>query len=172
MNRAELLALAEHATPAVAADIRSRLAAMSGGAKIPAAATGGVAAFNRIDRAAAGCYRSQTEQHYAARLSAQRAAGLILGWDYECDRLKLADPAAGGAGRTRGRWLLHDFAVYYPGGWIAFDQIKGAWADRAGLDKFRWAISAYPRRWLRLWRYERGVWTLAVEGGRPEGARP
>jgi hypothetical protein len=169
-TRAQILELAGQASPTVAADIRKQLAADS--AEPTDRHRGGVVAFNRIDRAASGSYRSKTERLYAVRLEAQRAAGIIAGWDYECDRLKLADAATGGADRTRERWLLHDFAVYLPGGWIAFDQVKGAWADRAGLDKFRWAMSAYPRRWLRLWRYERGVWTLAVEGGRPEGAKP
>jgi hypothetical protein len=177
MNRADanvLLANLRRAGNPAAADAKARelaAATVASGAVAALDRRGGVAAFNRIDRTGLGVYRSKAEQTYAARLEAQRAAGLIAGWDYECDRLKLADAAEGGVDRTREKWLLHDFAVYFPGGWIAFDQVKGAWADRAGRDKFRWAMSAYPMRWLRLWRYERGVWTLAVEGGRPEGAR-
>lgn len=165
MTTAQLHALASTANPATAADIRRQL-----GAERPARQGGGVSAFHRIERYRLGPFRSKTETYYAARLEAQKHIGQIIGWDYESDRLKLADSIRGGKDKTRDSWFRTDFTVYHAGGFVSWDEVKGGWMTEAGRLRFRWLCERYPVRWLRLWRYEGGVWTLAVEGGRPEGA--
>jgi hypothetical protein len=105
---------------------------------------------------------TKTENLYAMRLEQQKDAGLILAYDYECDRLKLADPVTGG----RCNWFKVDFTVTHADGHTSWDEVKGSWASQRGIERFRWLCSRYPARHLRLWKYESGVWRLALESGR------
>lgn len=162
-TRSQILEYQRNACPATAATIAAELAR----AGEPKPVGGGVAAFRGIDRTGLGPYRSKTESLYARRLDLERAAGRVLGWDYESDRLKLADPLPGGEAVTRGKWMLHDFTVYLPGGLIAWDQVKGAYATQAGMERFRWLCERYRLRWMRLWEYAGGAWRLKYESGRP-----
>ena len=166
LSRAEALALLNdpHTSAVSAEAIRRQLAPAVGKAE---ATGGGVGALRR---SRVPGRKTKTEALYERRLELQREAGEVLGWDYECDRLKLDEPMGGAEGR-RGRWKVSDFVVYLPGGRVVWDEIKGKFDDGKSIERFRWMCQRYPLRHFRLWRYAGGAWTLALESGgsRKEG---
>jgi hypothetical protein len=169
MDRATVLQIAEQASAAgntaTAEAIRRKLAAEGGRTPRAGGSPSGAARLR-------GCHEAGvmtgTERRYAAWLDEQRAAGAVVAWWYECDRLKLADPI-GGEQATRAKWKLIDFTVLHRGGAVSWDEIKGAWADKAARERFRWLAEKYPARWLRWWQWADGRWSLAMEGGSPKG---
>jgi hypothetical protein len=98
-----------------------------------------------------GLYRSAWESDYALRLDGLRQSGVILAWQYEAVRLKLAPNTT----------YTPDFMVITPGE-IQFIEIKGQ-RRAAGMAKFKVAADLYP--WFRFVMVERknGNWSKIAE---------
>lgn len=126
----------------------------------PEKSRGGVAALRRSRVAG---QMTKTERLFASRLDQMKAAGLILGYDYECDRLKLAKKIDGG----KSNWLKLDFCLYLPNGRMTWVEVKGGFITDAGRLRFRAACERYPHRHLQMWQWKKGAWTLILESGAP-----
>jgi hypothetical protein len=101
---------------------------------------------------------TKTETLYSLRLNADLS---VLAWDYESDRIKLADKIDGG----KAKWFKVDFTVHHADGRVSWDEVKGGWITDAGMERFRALCARYPRRWIRMWQYKGGKWALKLESG-------
>jgi hypothetical protein len=78
---------------------------------------------------------NKTEAAYAARLEAQRQAGDVLWWAFECLKLRLADAT----------FYSPDFIVMLSDGSIEAHEVKGHWQDDARV-KIKVAAETFPFR--------------------------
>ena len=80
-------------------------------------------------------FRSQTEHKYADRLQKLKLAGEIYDWQYEADKLILAE-------RTT---YTPDFKLWLTKGRFVYHEVKG-WSRNlaAGMVKFKVAVQMFP----------------------------
>lgn len=76
---------------------------------------------------------NKTESLYAQHLDCLKAVGEIARWDFEPEKLRLAD-------RT---FYTPDFRVIMPDGQIHFHEVKGHWEDDARV-KIKVAAEQHP----------------------------
>ena len=93
-------------------------------------------------------YKSKWEEQFAAHLEWQRRANMILAWEYEAVRLRLAD----------GAWYKPDFLVRHTSGQLELIEVKGHWREAA---RVRWKVahekfSRYFR--MSVWSKVGGQW--------------
>ena len=96
------------------------------------------------------------EHDYATHLDALRAAGAIVAWWFEAERLKI-----GVAAERRDAFYTPDFRVQLPDGTIEFHETKGHWREAAKV-RIRAAAAQHPYvfrgvtrdRKTKLWTYE------------------
>lgn len=88
------------------------------------------------------------ERDWSIVLEARRRAGEVLRWDYEPERLKLAD----------GTFYAPDFRVQLANGTIEFHECKGFMRDDAAA-KLKIAAALHPYT-FRLVTRKRGAWTV------------
>ncbi len=92
---------------------------------------------------------NKLETRYSQHLTEQQGYGLIARWDFEPEKLRLAD-------RT---YYTPDFRVLLPDGTIEFHETKGFWEDDARI-KFKVAAEQHPYtfkaiRWVnQTWEVE------------------
>lgn len=98
----------------------------------------------KVDR-----YRSKSERAYAQRLDALRHDGLVLRWDYEPLKLRLAATC----------YYSPDFLVIFAANPdnIELHEVKGFWRDDARV-KIKVAAAQFPYFQFRAVRYTRGAW--------------
>lgn len=80
------------------------------------------ATARRFDRTQSK-YKSRWEEEYAARLEAQKQAGLIKDWQYEQIRIRLAD----------GKFYTPDFMVLCLDDEVQLHEVKGRWREAAAV---------------------------------------
>ena len=80
---------------------------------------------------------NQTEARYAAKLSAQTAAGELAWWKFEALKLRLADAT----------FFTPDFFVMLPNGELVVKELKGHMMDDANV-KIKVAASMFPFRFF------------------------
>ena len=78
---------------------------------------------------------NKTEQAYSLHLEAQRQAGDVLWWAFECLKLRLADAT----------FYSPDFIVMLSDGSIEAHEVKGHWQDDARV-KIKVAAETFPFR--------------------------
>lgn len=88
---------------------------------------------------------NQTERAYADQLELLRRAGQILRWDFEPERLKLADAT----------FYVPDFRVVYPDGRVEFHEVKGYMRDDAAV-KIKVAASVHPYTFVLVRKTKHG----------------
>lgn len=92
-------------------------------------------------------YKNKLEHSYAAKLTMDLHAGLILGWGYECMTLKLA----------AGKYHRPDFTVWRLDGTVEQAQTKGYHKNmRASMTGLIWAAQRHPWFTFTLHRYKNG----------------
>jgi hypothetical protein len=89
---------------------------------------------------------NKTEAAYAARLEAQRQAGDVLWWAFECLKLRLADST----------FYSPDFIVLVANGTLEAHEVKGYWQDDARA-KIKIAAALFPIR-FRAFQKQGGTW--------------
>lgn len=89
---------------------------------------------------------NKTEQAYSLHLEAQRQAGDVLWWAFECLKLRLADAT----------FYSPDFAVLLSDGTLEAHEVKGHWQDDARV-KIKVAASLFPIR-FRAFQKQGGAW--------------
>lgn len=82
---------------------------------------------------------NRSEQAYAAHLEAKKAAGLILWFEFEAVKLRLADNT----------FYTPDFAVLATDGVLEMHECKGFWQDDARV-KIKVAASLFPFRFKAM----------------------
>jgi hypothetical protein len=96
---------------------------------------------------APGKRMNKLEARYAAFLDVQKSAGILARWDFEPEKLRLAD----------GSYYIPDFRIVWPDGSITFDETKGFWRDDART-KIKVAAALHPYR-FRAVRWVQGSWS-------------
>jgi hypothetical protein len=91
---------------------------------------------------------NKTEAAYASYLEGMRVAGHIIRWDYEPEKLRLADLT----------YYTPDFRVVYPDGAIEFHEVKGFVRDDA-MVKLKVAAETHPYRFVMIKRLK-GQWEV------------
>jgi hypothetical protein len=92
---------------------------------------------------------NKTESAYAAHLETLRRVGEIVKWDFEPEKLRLADAT----------FYTPDFRIQWPDGSISFDEVKGHWEDDARV-KIKVAARLHPYQFRAVqrdgngWKYE------------------
>lgn len=90
---------------------------------------------------------NKLETKYAERLEALRQAKQILRWDFEPEKLRLAD-------RT---YYTPDFRVLGQDGTVSFHEVKGRWEDDARV-KIKVAAEQHPYIFLAVqWKDKQWV---------------
>lgn len=89
---------------------------------------------------------NKTEAAYSVYLEGLRTAGEIIRWDFEAERLRLAD----------GAYYCPDFRIILPDGTIEFVEVKGFMREAAHL-RIKVAAELHPYT-FRLVRRMRGGW--------------
>lgn len=92
---------------------------------------------------------NKTEARYAGELERRRQAGEIVRWDFQPEKLRLAD-------RT---FYEPDFRVVMPDGLIAWHEVKGHWEDDARV-KIKVAAELHPYRFIAVHEEGRGRWRM------------
>jgi hypothetical protein len=97
------------------------------------------------------------ERAYAGALEARRLAGQIARFDFEPEKLRLAD-------RT---FYTPDFRVLLPDGAIEFHEVKGFWQEDARV-KIKVAAEHHPYRFVavvlkKIPKRDGGGWTSTTE---------
>ena len=92
---------------------------------------------------------NKTERAYAQHLEFHRVAGDILRWDFEPEKLRLADLT----------YYTPDFRVIYPDGTIEFHEVKGFMRDDA-MVKIKVAAEQHPYRFVMVRRAKGGKWDV------------
>lgn len=82
---------------------------------------------------------NKTEQAYADRLEALRAARQIQSWKFEAVKLRLADKT----------FYSPDFLVVDADGYVELHEVKGFWEDDARV-KVKVAAEQFPFRFLAV----------------------
>jgi hypothetical protein len=82
---------------------------------------------------------NKTEAAYSQHLEALKQAGMIARWDFEPEKLRLAD-------RT---FFTPDFRVILADGTIQFHEVKGHWEDDARV-KIKVAAEMHPYEFLAV----------------------
>lgn len=91
---------------------------------------------------------NKTEQRYWQRLEAQRLAGEIEQYWYECVKLRLADRC----------WYTPDFLVIRPGKRYEFHEIKGGYIWEDARIKFKIAKEQHSWAEFQMWQLKKGIW--------------
>jgi hypothetical protein len=91
---------------------------------------------------------NKTEELYAQVLELQKHAGEILRWDFEPEKLRLADKT----------FYTPDFRVILPEGTVEFHEVKGFWRDDARV-KIKVAAELHPYI-FRVAICNKGKWTF------------
>lgn len=91
---------------------------------------------------------NKLEAAYAQLLEVERKAGLLLRWDYEPERLKLAE----------GSYYTPDFRVQLADGTIEFHETKGFMREAAAV-RLKAASALHPYT-FRLVKRSGGAWTV------------
>jgi len=89
---------------------------------------------------------NKLEAQYAATLETHRLAGWLVRFDFEPEKLRLAD-------RT---FYTTDFRVIRPDGTVEFHEVKGFWEDDARV-KIKVAAEQHPYRFIAVQR-KKGEW--------------
>lgn len=92
---------------------------------------------------------NRTEKAYADFLEVQRRAGNIARWDFEPEKLRLADLT----------YYTPDFRVIYPDGTIEFHEVKGFLRDDA-MVKIKVAAEQHPYRFVMVKKAKGGKWEV------------
>jgi len=91
---------------------------------------------------------NKLERDYSVFLEKSRLAGHIARWDYEPEKLRLADAT----------FYTPDFRVIYPDGTIEFHETKGFIRDDA-MVKIKVAAEQHPYKFLMI-RRKGGAWDV------------
>ena len=92
---------------------------------------------------------NKTDRAYAQWLEVMRQAGAILRWDYEPEKLRLADLT----------YYTPDFRVIYPDGTVEFHEVKGFVRDDA-MVKIKVAAEQHPYKFVMVRRVKGGRWEV------------
>lgn len=90
---------------------------------------------------------NQTERKYALHLSLLQRAGEILRWNFESEKLRLAENT----------FYSPDFRVIRPDGTIEFHEVKGFWRDDARV-KIKVAAHTHPYKFIAVSATKKGGW--------------
>lgn len=90
---------------------------------------------------------NQTERRYADHLTLLQRAGLIHRWDFESEKLRLADNT----------FYSPDFRVVKADGMIEFHEVKGFWRDDARV-KIKVAAAQHPYKFMAVSATKKGGW--------------
>jgi hypothetical protein len=102
-------------------------------------------------------FRSDRERQYAAVLDQEKAAGLILDWQYEMHGFRIAY----GEGGKRGCTYYPDFVVRLPSGLFEIRETKGKGkfsVRSVARAKFLAARTIHPGYLWRMIQWEGGEW--------------
>jgi len=103
----------------------------------------GKASMQQLGRMKAGSMNG-TEQEYARRLDAMKAAGEVLWWEFEPVNLRIT-----GLGGLKSVFYSPDFMIMNSEGVIEFHETKGFWTDDA-LVKIKTASGKFPFRFVAM----------------------
>lgn len=93
---------------------------------------------------------NQTEARYAREyLAPQRVAGFVRRWDFEPEKLRLADAT----------YYAPDFRVILDDGTVEFHEVKGGFTREDAWIKLKIAAELHPYV-FRLAVYKKGLWTV------------
>jgi hypothetical protein len=89
---------------------------------------------------------NKLESAYADHLATRRAVGVVVSFEFEAIKLRLAD-------RT---WYTPDFCVVTPDH-VEFHEVKGFWEDDA---RVKWKVAAERNPWARWMAFTlvNGTW--------------
>ncbi len=91
---------------------------------------------------------NQTERKYALYLTTLQRSGQILRWDFEAEKLRLAEKT----------FYSPDFRVIMPDGTIQFHEVKGFWRDDARV-KIKVAAYSHPYKFIAVSATKKGGWS-------------